>query len=102
MESGAVFAAKCVTFDQKRRTGGDVLEILEASLLQRDEKEAPAAAGRPLTRREEVLKSVGRKANHKAHYTRNVRLHCAGEPTHTIIKIHPPLLIEFNGKIVVP
>jgi hypothetical protein len=59
---------------------------------------------RPATKAETAVLDIGKKyqPNHQPNYTRNVRLTSAGTPTSIIKKIHPPLLIEFNGKIVVP
>jgi hypothetical protein len=45
---------------------------------------------------------AGRNPNHQWHYTRNIRLLSQGMATESIIKIHPPLIIEFNGQITTP
>jgi hypothetical protein len=103
METGAVFSAKWVTFDKKRRTGGDFSEVLEASLLKRENPEKSGSTPRARTAREQSLDEATRRpANHSEHYTRNIQLHTAGQATEIIKKLHPPLLVEFNGKIVVP
>jgi hypothetical protein len=43
-----------------------------------------------------------RKPNHAWHYTRNVRILSEGMATEAIVKIHPPLIIEFNGQTTTP
>ena len=103
METGATFSCKCITFDRKRRTGGDVLDILAAVLLRNDTPLTPS--DRPPTPLEAHIATIAnapKKPNHSEFYTRNIRLCSAGHPTETIKKIHPPLLIEFNGITVVP
>jgi hypothetical protein len=107
METGTVFSCKCVAFDRKRRTGGEVQEYHEAVLLQRGQTpeaptdRAPTAVEQATQGFFEIAEKT-KAANHAAHYTRNIRLYCDGHPTEIVRKIHPPLLVEFQGKIVVP
>jgi hypothetical protein len=103
METGKPFSCKCITFDRKRRTGGEVLDILEAVLLTNDAPLTPSdRAPTPLEAHIANIATAPKKPNHEKFYTRNVRLCSAGHPTETIKKIHPPLFIEFNGMTVVP
>lgn len=100
MHSGQIFTAQCVTFDRTRRTGGEIFDIIEGVLVQPDEADRP---DRPETKTEKTVRAIQKRGpRHAEHYTRNIRLCSAGTPTSVIKKIHPPLLTEFNGKIVVP
>jgi hypothetical protein len=100
MNSGQVFTCKVVTYDQKRKSGGEVKEY-RAILMQAD-KQGPKL--RPMTPREKLKQSVDkRNPNHKQWYTRNIRLvtHDNYETT-IVLKIHIPLIIEFNNQTVTP
>ena len=108
MDSGDTFSLVCVTYDRQRKKGGNLLEIHEARM---DKKNAfgdrPEAAGRPPTDYEAKLAALqepdkGRNPNHQHWYTRNIRPLANGHPLTDLVKIHPPLLIEFNGLPVVP
>lgn len=45
---------------------------------------------------------IERNPNHATHYTRNIRILMDGQPTEAIVKIHPALIIEFNGQPTTP
>lgn len=114
MESHVPFSCLVVTYDRNRKKGGKLLEIPEARL---DRKAGPDChlptdelpnAPRPMTDYEAKRHALTEPAdgsknpNHKQWYTRNIRPYAAGHPLTDLVKIHPPLLIEFNGKTVVP
>lgn len=115
MESGKAFSCRVVAYDRRRKTGGQLLDYEEAILVQNtspsefkgeDEDGDPA---RPMTRMEELHAMMQmsdddnrRNPNHRHHYTRNIRILQDGHPTAIIKKIHPPLLLRFNGQTVVP
>lgn len=103
METGAPFSMTVVSYNAKHKEGGKVIEYGEAVLLSTEKK--PTTAGRPLTPHEELgyrKEAAKRKApNHRRWYTRNIRVLQNGHPTAIIRKIHPPLVILFNEKIVV-
>lgn len=103
METGAPFSCTVVSYDARRKEGGKVVEYTEAQLLATEPK--PNAAGRPLTQVEEWTErkaNASRKApGHRKWYTRNIRVLQNGHPTSIIRKIHPPLVVLFNQKIVV-
>lgn len=102
MHSGAVFGCKVVSFDHNRRTGGEVLEFLEAQMVAPEEPD-PTRVRRAATAQEASVSLLRRSfPNHRNWFTRNVRLCAGGTPTDIIKKIHPPLLMEFDGKVVVP
>lgn len=99
MESGKPFSCKVVSYDLKRKSGGKILEYDEAILVQ-NTKEEEEEAGRPRTNREtqvQRLTEMKRNPSHRKWYTRNIQLLQDGFPTSLIKKIHPPLIIEFNG-----
>lgn len=101
MKSGNIFSFKCVTYDKKRKRGGELMEFDEAVLMERPkDDDISKDMGRPLTESEKV--EVKKLQRHWDNYTRNLRILQNGTPTSIIKKIHPPLLIEFNGKQVIP
>lgn len=106
METGRAFSCLAVSYDVKRKTGGKVLHYPEAVLVQAS-KEAKANARRTLTPAEqramEARNAAGgtpRNPHHRRFYTRNIRILQDGQPTMIQRKVHPPLIIEFNGKRV--
>jgi hypothetical protein len=92
IDAGLPFRARLVTFDRKRKKGGDLLDI-EAVLAKEPYKT------RPDTPRENMR---GRVHNNFKHYTRNVALMQAGHRTYVLQKVHIPLFILFEGKQVTP
>ncbi|MEM6772305.1 MAG: hypothetical protein AAF597_17145 [Bacteroidota bacterium] len=108
METGRVFSMRVVTYDRRRSTGGKVKYYPEAILVQ-PQKEAASNANRPLTPAEmkaiefwNETKGGHKDPHHKQFYTRNIRMMQNGHPTGEQKKIHPPLVLEFNGKRVLP
>lgn len=106
MESGQPFAITVITFDEQRKRGGEIVEYPEVQLVQA-EKKAISTVKRSLT--PEELRRMraadnpdGRDPNHQHWYTRNVRVLQNGHPTGIIRKIHPPLVVLFNSKLVMP
>lgn len=108
MASGKTFQLKVVTYDKKRKKGGDILEYEEAvQVIKREEAEADIQ--RPMTRIEKMKHDLhehdsdnSRNPSHGEHYTRNINVLQEGRPTAIVRKIHPLLVIEFNHKKVVP
>lgn len=103
METGIRFSIKVVSYDRKRKLGGEVKEYPEACLVMADKEKLER--GRPKTaeeqEREGQMLGAEKKPSHYLWYTRNIRLMQAGTPTALIRKIHPPLVVEFNGKKVI-
>lgn len=109
MHSGKPFVnMKVVTYDKRRKDrSGQILHIPEGVLVwgEGDPKPAPAQGERPMTALETALSGFERvpleedkrNPNHARWYTRNIRQFVGGQPTESIIKIHPALIIEFNG-----
>lgn len=103
METGAPFSCTVVSYDRRRRKGGQIIEYGEARLLREDE-EKQAAGARPLTKQEKLAAALKetKTPRHGKWYTRNIRILQDGHPTSLIKKIHPPLVVFFNHKQVVP
>ena len=108
MHSGAVFSLTVVKYDKRRKDRcGGLLQYDEAQLMWGDEKPKNIVTSeRQPTELEKSLMSpvidMRRKPNHGAHYTRNIRILSSGLATEAIVKIHPPLIIMFNGQTTTP
>lgn len=110
MHAGEVFSLKVVSYDERRPNKcGRVLEYPEATLVWGDGgSDRKASAGeRPMTALERRLSEADmhemrRDPNHAEWYTRNIRILQGGQPTAMMVKIHPPLIIEFNGETTCP
>ena len=111
MHSGAVFGLRVVSYDKRRRDRcGLVQEYHEAVLVWGDGgKDRTVRKGeREPTALEQSLvcampsQDWKRYPNHATHYTRNIRILVDGQPTEIIKKIHPALIISFNGQTTTP
>lgn len=88
--SGLPVKLKFVTFDQKRKTGGQIREM-------------QAVATRPTnvaTEKNYTTPGKSAVANHKEHFTRSFFECIESHPTSVIRKVHMELLLEVNGKKV--
>lgn len=90
MDTGAPFSLAFVTSDDKRKTGGEWLEVKNACKYQ------------PFTRAEQERldkaqpkKTLFKNPNHYENSTRNIEL-----KNNEIRKVHIRLIRRFNGKIV--
>ena len=108
MHSGAVFSLVAVSYDKRRKDRcGRRLEYDEAQLVWGDgtKKDLVKGEREPTALEKSFMAPViinNRNPNHAWHYTRNIRILSSGMATEAIVKIHPPLIIEFNGQITVP
>lgn len=113
MDSGSPFSCLVVTYDRTRKKGGKLLEIPQARIERKADDPntqypIPNTGQRPPTPHEAKLAALaspsagGRNPNHSHWYTRNLTILADGHPLTDLVKIHPPLLIEFNGMEVVP
>jgi hypothetical protein len=109
MHAGAVFSLKVVSYDKRRKDRcGRVLEYDEAQLVWGDGgKDRVRAKGErePTALERSMMAPIvdnSRQPNHAWHYTRNIRLLSQGLHTEAIVKVHPPLIIEFNGQTTTP
>jgi len=103
MESGRAWSCRYVTYNRQKKTGGEVEVVFEAVLAREEEG---ANSDRNQTRAEQrnniQKKEALKNPNHSQWYTRNYVLCEGGIPSSIVRKLHPPLLIEFNGEKVVP
>jgi len=103
MDSGKIFSCKVVTYDKNRKKGGTIVEYSEAKQLGAGEGEH-IPEQRPPTRieakRSPNKPGTKRNPNHRKYYTRNIVIYQNGVETAIKRKIHPPLIVEFNGKEV--
>lgn len=101
MADGQPFRCRTVSYDRKRKKGGNI-ETIEAVLLD-EAQMLKLRPDRAATKRETINQRPDRRdPKHADHFTRNVRICQNGHPTSLLRKIHPPLLIEFNGQLVTP
>lgn len=100
IDSGEPFSCKVVSYDEKRKKGGSIIEYDELRVL-RPEEALKEQKGRPKTETEKLkaeLYNIKRNPHHKKHFTRNCRIYQQGHPVSLIRKIHVALIIEFNGE----
>lgn len=105
METGEPFSIQFITFDRKRKTGGDIKEFSQAILCYSKKTTNNKVQARPMTRIEQMTAiletdTIRRNPNHKSNYTRNIQILQDGHPTAMRRKIHPLLVTQFNTKTV--
>lgn len=105
MKTGEEFSLRYITYDHRRKKGGQEIYIASAILCQdtskpKDQPNIEAT----LTQAELVPKPhrARKDPKHSKHFTRNIQLTQEGMPVGHPIKIHIPLIIEFNGLAVRP
>lgn len=104
MHAGEQFSLKVVQWDKRRKEKrGKLLEVACAELVWGDggneKKERMERQPTPLERALMGGNSIDKRdPNHGAHYTRNIRVIIDGHQTEILYKIHPLLIIEFNGQ----
>lgn len=103
METGDPFSITYITFDRQRKKGGQVQAYTEAVLVLTAERrvEQPQRAQTSRERKQAKLQHLKKAPHHHKWYTRNIQLLVNGHPTGERRKIHPPLVVLFNDKIVV-
>ncbi len=110
MHAGKPFSLRAVRYDKRRRERiGQIIEVPEAVLVWGDggndrvaqlpEQRQPTALERSYFAAEEAPR---KNPNHEANYTRNIRMLVDGQPTESMMKIHPLLIIQFNGQVTTP
>jgi len=95
MKAGVICSLTVITYDRKRKSGGKIKHFPEMRLY-----EEGMELGRPLTEAEKKAFRKKKAPRHGRHYTRNMVVMQNGTPTSIIRKIHPPLVMRYNGKIV--
>lgn len=109
MHAGEVFSLKVVSYDRRRKDKtGQVQEYTEAHLVWGDggNDRAKPQGERPQTDLERGMSGAveidKRDPHHGDWYTRNIRILQQGQRTEMVRKIHPALIIEFNGQPTCP
>lgn len=105
METGDPFSCKVVKYDKAKGSSGKLMHVLEAVMLtnKTDENSMSTIARERSSTTYEMQQEVIKKTpNHRRNYTRNIRFLINGNPSSTIVKIHPLLVIEFNGQSTMP
>lgn len=112
LHAGEKCSIVVVSYDKRRANkSGRRLRYDECVLVgvaEQDREAEPPRAERPLTHLERKLMISEapvidrRDPNHQWHYTRNVRVYQQGQPTEMVVKIHPALIVEFNGETTCP
>ncbi|NBW16591.1 MAG: hypothetical protein EBR82_52295 [Caulobacteraceae bacterium] len=102
MEKGKPFQIAGITYDKKRGKGGTRYDF-QGQLIQAVEGEkVKIERSRPATLAEQGKVYKKSAPNHLQWFTRNVAICQDGVRTCIIRKIHIPLVVYFNAKIVVP
>lgn len=100
MQRGEHFSCTVISYDKRRKKGGDIVEYAEVRLYEPTAEQAATRAATEVEQLRQRLHSVSRRPSHGKHFTRNVQVCVAGHPTSEIRKIHPPLVVKFNDQIV--
>jgi hypothetical protein len=105
LDTGQPCHVVCVTYDRSRKKGGKLLEL--DCRLEKKATTDSTIGQRPPTEFEAKLAALkepggSKNPNHQQWYTRNIRPLANGHPLTDLVKIHPPLLVQFNGMTVVP
>lgn len=105
IHNGEIFSCKVVRYDHRRKERtGELIVIEQCKLVWgkgvikkplKGEREPTELELSLIKAQSGVLK---KNPHHSVNYTRNVRVYIDGNPTEIIKKIHPPLIIEFNGE----
>lgn len=90
IESGDVVSLKYVTYDHKRKTGGEI-RILEQGMITTPKRNRVKT---------NTNASSTKAQNHYKSFTRNFFVCIDGERTASIKKIHLNFILELNGKKV--
>jgi len=85
IESGKVFNLLCVSYNEKKKTGGEKLFFPELVITV------------PRDKRNPELAKLTKQQNHKENSTRNCYKCISGEITSAIVTIHIFLILEVNG-----
>lgn len=107
--TGEVVSIEVVAFDRRRPDKCGPVQVYPECVLmwaEADRDVRPKRSGeREPTAYEKRLAGYTEKsknAQHAHHYTRNIRLYAGGLATESVVKIHPPLIIRFNGEETCP
>ena len=90
IHSGTWFSCAAVQADEKRAKAGKIIRLNRCKLARRESSNLPV----PGT--DALRLSHTKSAHHSLHFTRNLLT-----PGNQIVKIHPLLIFEINGKPVI-
>jgi hypothetical protein len=93
--SGQTFTMQFITADEKRGTGGDLIEVINWQIAGHDDHDDPGAGA---SRTNVSASAVQRIPNHDEHGTINIEN--PGNRSLGIKKIHIDLIQTFNGKLI--
>lgn len=102
LHRGDTVSMVVVTYDKRRPEKCGRRLVIEACQLMwgtTDDEKAATPTKKAQAAAAPLLK---RNPNHGKHYSRNVRVVVNGLLTEIVHKIHPPLIVEFNGQTVCP
>lgn len=98
MLTGKTFHIEYITYDKKRKTGGNIREYNEAQLLMPEKKASTRRTDSSSPKNTEIRKT--KKPNHFEHATRNLKIFANGIPISGNKKCHIFLIRKFNRKKV--
>jgi len=99
MNTGLPFSFSFVSFDKKRKTGGEIKRYKEV-VLNADTTNKETTPAKVKTESQPLKNRVGvsRNPHHFENSTRTFRICVNGCKTATVKKFHIFLVLEFNGK----
>ena len=103
MDAGKPFSLTAVSYDARRMENTGELKIYdEAVLLAHVNKLQGFETARGTTRVEKLTLGTPRKPNTDVHFIRDIQPLTGGIPMGHPVRIHPRLILFFNGKKVMP
>ena len=100
MRSGNAFSITWVTADRKKETGGKVLHLINAVLVQRDSK-AKKRVGSAVVSNATVVDDEYLSGKRNPRHYENDTINIMKRGTQQIRKAHVMLITVFNGKPVI-
>lgn len=103
MESGEIGTFRVVKYNRRLGTGGDIL-VIKQGFLQKKDRDMGKAIRKELAQDTQPMTptAISKNPRHYINYTRNLHILENGRPTNRMIKIHPSLILNYNGLKVVP
>lgn len=104
MQRGEVFSLRAVKYNRQAKTGGDFITIEAGRVEKTPANKKATGPGDNQAPGPKVADQwvAGKNPRHRKNHTVNIRILQDGVTTSVIKKVHVPLVVEFNGKIVLP